>query len=174
VKNEHPIRSGAQKPDLLVDVDGVISLFGFAQDRRPDGRFHWVNGVLHYISAGAGERLRRLEAHFQLVWATGWEETANEYLPRLLELPGELPCLRFDEYPVFGQAHWKLSAIDAYAPPQQPLAWIDDSLTEDCREWAAARPGPTLLVQTKSERGIEEGHVAELIAWSHQLQKAGR
>jgi hypothetical protein len=165
VEKEHPIST----PLLLVDVDGVISLFGFAQDRRPDGQFHWVNGVLHFISAQAGARLRRLAERFELVWATGWEETANEYLPRLIGLPGELPCLHFDEYAVFGSAHWKLGAIDHFIGPERPTAWIDDSLTEDCHAWAEARTGPTLLVETASETGIEEGHVERLLAWAKQL-----
>jgi hypothetical protein len=165
VKNEHRI----SRPLLLVDVDGVISLFGFAQDRRPEGQFHWVNGVLHYISAQAGDCLRRLADSFDLVWATGWEETANEYLPRLIGLPNELPCLRFDEYAVFGSAHWKLGAIEAYTGPTRPTAWIDDSLTEACHTWASSRPGPTLLVETESDKGIEEEHVQQLLAWSHQL-----
>jgi len=169
VEREHSISKPLQKPILLVDVDGVISLFGFAQDRRPDGGFHWINGVLHYISSQAGGRLRRLGEHFELVWATGWEETANEYLPRLLGLPGELPCLRFDDYPVFGQAHWKLGAIDHFSGPHRPVAWIDDSLDEDCFNWAAARTGPTLLVQTESDKGIEDEHVVTLVAWAHQL-----
>jgi hypothetical protein len=161
---------GFPKPLLLVDVDGVISLFGFAQDRRPAGRFHWVNGVLHFISAGAGGNLLRLAERFELVWATGWEETANEYLPRLIGLPGELPCLHFDEYAVFGSAHWKLAAIEAYAGPTRPTAWIDDSLTEDCHTWAEGRSGPTLLVQTESAEGIQDSHVEELLAWANELQ----
>jgi len=159
----------SRDPILLVDVDGVISLFGFAQERPPAGTFHPVNGVFHLISAGAGERLRRLGERFQLVWATGWEETANEYLPRLLELPGELDCIHFDEFPEFGQAHWKLGAIDAYAPPLRPLAWIDDSLDETCHAWAATRQAPTLLIKTTPEAGILDKHVEQLLAWSQAL-----
>ena len=157
------------KPVLLVDVDGVISLFGFAQEDRPDGAFHWVNGVLHYLSQGAGERLLRLQERYELVWATGWEETANEYLPPLLGLPGELPCLSFDVMPRFGSCHWKVAAIDAYAGPDQPLAWIDDNHDDGCHTWAAQRPGPTLLVTTKSPVGIDDTHVTQLITWAESL-----
>ena len=42
------------KPLLLVDVDGVISLFGFDPARRPDGRFELVDGIAHFLSATAG------------------------------------------------------------------------------------------------------------------------
>ena len=68
------------------------------------------------------------------MWATGWEEKANEYLPLLLDLPDdELPVLTFDGRAVFGTAHWKLEAIDEYAG-DRPAAWIDDSLDERCTD----------------------------------------
>ena len=37
--------------------------------------------MVHCISLAAGERLRRLGEHYDLVWASGWEEKANYYLP---------------------------------------------------------------------------------------------
>ena len=37
-------------------------------------------------------------------------------------------------------AHWKLEAIDAYAGGR-PLAWIDDALNPACHEWAAGPCG---------------------------------
>jgi hypothetical protein len=158
------------RPVLLLDVDGVISLFGFAQDRRPAGSFHSINGTLHYISATAGRHLLRLAASYELVWATGWELTANEYLPYLLGLPEELPCLSFDDVPVFGEAHWKLSAIERFAGTERPLAWIDDSHDVSCRAWAEARPGPTLLVATVSAEGIGDQHVDRLLRWAQRLE----
>jgi hypothetical protein len=157
------------RPILFVDVDGVISLFGFDLDSQPDGRLHWINGVLHHISPLAGKLLLRLDDHFELVWATGWEETANEYLPHLLGLPSELPCLSFDEYPQFGTAHWKIAAIEDYAGAERPLAWIDDSLDESCRGWAEERLSPTMLVRTRSEEGMREEHAELLIGWAQDL-----
>ena len=150
-------------------MDGVISLFGFAQDRRPAGAFHSINGTPHYISAGAGTCLLRLRERFELVWATGWEQTANEYLPYLLGLPGELPCLSFDDFPVFGQAHWKLDAIDRFAGRERPLAWIDDCHDDGCQAWAETRPGPTLLVSTLAAEGIRDEHVERLLRWAGEL-----
>lgn len=152
-------------PILAVDVDGVISLFGFDETPAAEvGRFHLVDGMPHFISTGAGERLRRLIDHYNLVWATGWEEKANEYLPNILGLP-MLPVLTFGPDARFGTAHWKLGPIGDYAKGR-PLAWIDDSLSEECREWAADREEPTLLVPTESALGLEEGHVETLIRWA--------
>ena len=153
---------------LFVDVDGVISLFGFAPDGDFPGAAHSVDGILHCIATDCGERLRRLDEHFELVWATGWEEKANEYLPLILELPfKELPSLTFDGGAVFGSAHWKLSAIEEYSRGR-PAAWIDDNLDERCRAWAADRNAPTLLVQTEPSTGMSDEHVEQLLRWAKQ------
>ena len=158
---------GEDKPVLAVDVDGVISLFGFeGQPPRDAGRFHLIDGMPHVISAKAGSCMRRLveEDHYELVWATGWEDKANDYLPNLLGIP-ELPVLHFGRDARFGTAHWKLGPIGEYAAGR-PLAWIDDSLNDECRQWARDRSEPTLLVETESMLGIEDGHVEALIAWA--------
>ena len=155
----------ADKPILAVDVDGVISLFGFeGQPPREAGRFHLVDGMPHLISHTAGPLLQRLLPHYDLIWATGWEDKANDYLPNMLGLP-ELPVLHFGRDARFGTAHWKLGPIGEYGG-NRPLAWIDDSLDDECRQWSRDREAPTLLVETQSMFGIEEGHVEALIAWA--------
>lgn len=157
-------RDRQQPPVLAVDVDGVISLFGFTEPfEKPPGRYQLVDGIPHCISLEAGPRLMRLADRFELVWATGWEEKANEYLPSLLGLP-TLPTLRFGPDARFGTAHWKLGPIGEYARGR-PLAWIDDSFSHECFEWAAARPEPTLLVHTRPDTGILDAHVEALTAW---------
>lgn len=154
-----------QKPILAVDVDGVISLFGF---EGPPGeapcKFRLIDGMAHCISLEAGDRLRRLFPHFEPIWATGWEDRANEHLPMLLGIP-QLPTLHFGRDARFGSAHWKLGPIGEYAKGR-PLAWIDDSLEVECYEWADARVEPTLLVQTEPQIGLEEAHVDTLIKWA--------
>ena len=94
--------------------------------------------MAHCIPDEVGERLRRLAEHYEIVWATGWEERANDHLPEILGLPEELPFLTFDGSARFGSAHWKIEAIDDYAG-DRPLAWVDDCLDESCHDWAAAR-----------------------------------
>ena len=157
-----------EKPILFVDVDGVISLFGFSPARDLPGPFHWIDGVAHCIPEAAGERLIRLSERFELVWATGWEEKANEYLPFLLKLQGELPVLLFDGRAVFGTAHWKLDAITEYAG-ERPAAWIDDNLDDACKLWAAHREPPTLLVETEPAVGMTEEHVERLLDWADHV-----
>ncbi len=165
---------------LFLDVDGVISLFGFREGYglaegnapsagRPEGALHSVNGVLHYIRASAAEHLPALAGYFELVWATGWEETANDFLPYILGLPGPLHHLTFDGRAMSGNAHWKIEAIDEYTGPRA-AAWIDDNLGDDCYAWAESRDAPTLLIQTERHIGMTDEHSAELVAFATKLR----
>ena len=141
-------RKRCKRPFLFLDVDGVISLFGFPSREPPPGRFHWIDGVMHCIDETCGERVRALSERYEVIWATGWEEKANEYLPHLLSLPTrELPVLSFGGRARFGSAHWKVDVIDEYARGRA-AAWIDDFLDEECEAWARFRREPTLLVRT--------------------------
>jgi hypothetical protein len=159
-------RNTLGKPVLFVDVDGVLSVFGFPVDADLPGPFHWVDGIAHCIPGHVGPRLERLSEEFELVWATGWEEKANEYLPHILGLSvSELPVLTFDGRAVFGSSHWKLDAIDEYAG-DRPAAWIDDNLDETCERWAEEREAPTLLVRTDPPVGITDEQVERLLAWA--------
>ncbi|MBA2522248.1 MAG: hypothetical protein H0V25_02845 [Solirubrobacterales bacterium] len=158
-------RKQENRPVLAVDVDGVISLFGFEGPlENAPCKFQLIDGMAHCIALETGERLQRLLPHYELVWATGWEERANDYLLLMLGLPA-LPVLRFGRSARFGSAHWKLGPIGEYAAGR-PLAWIDDSLDESCREWADERPEPTLLVETESAVGLLDMHVQTLIDWA--------
>ena len=111
-----------------------------------------------------------LAERFELVWATGWEERANEHLPLILKLPfRHLPCLIFDGRAVFGSAHWKVEAIDEYAG-DRAAAWVDDNIDETCIEWAEGREAATLIVETSSSVGLTDEHVAQLLRWADELE----
>jgi hypothetical protein len=158
-----------EKPLLLIDVDGVISLFGFDPARPPLGRYEMVDGIAHLLSVTAGEHLRELSGEFELVWCTGWEEKANEYLPLALALPGPLPHIIFDPCERPASAHWKVAAIDSNIDSSRPLAWIDDAHDDRCVAWAHARAAPTLLVTTDPAVGLTPAHVAALKDWARGL-----
>jgi HAD domain in Swiss Army Knife RNA repair proteins len=164
------VTDATKRAILFVDVDGVISLFGFAPGAEQlPGPLHWIDGIAHFIPEDVGERLVRLAESFELVWATGWEERANEHLPFILGLPfRDLPYLTFDGRAVFGSAHWKLDAIAGYAA-ERPAAWIDDNIDEACRAWAEGRSAPTLIVETDPAVGLTDEHVEELLGWAAKL-----
>ena len=158
-------------PVLAIDIDGVISLFGFDQGEpglggmeNAPGEYHLIDGMLHCIALETGPRLNRLADSYELVWASGWEDRANDHLPGILGLP-ELPYLTFDGRARFGTAHWKLEALEEYAG-LRPLAWIDDSLDGSCYDWSEERVAPTLLVPTESDVGLLDVHVEVIEQWA--------
>jgi hypothetical protein len=167
----------------MVDIDGVLSLFGFPPDAPPEGCVHFVDGMPHFLSPAAAGHLLALVSLFELVWCSGWEERADEHLPHLLGLPRGLPHLSFERRAGASDAggagvmaaeskslhgHWKLDAIDAYAGAR-PLAWIDDCLDAACHAWAQMRAAPTLLVHTSAEQGLTGREVEQLREWARAL-----
>ncbi len=159
------------RPILLVDVDGVLALFNLA-GQPPAGVWHLIEGFPYYLSSETAALLHEAAEHFDLAWCTGWEDRANDYLPRLLGTPGPLPVVYFDRNPGRGNAHWKLAAIDAFSAAR-PVAWIDDALNDECHAWAGARTAagtPTLLVQTEPHIGLHRDHLTELIAFAAAVE----
>jgi hypothetical protein len=186
---------------LLVDVDGVLSLFGAARvpgvpqpagaraasgaagngdaplaaagaDHPVAGSFHSIDGILHFLSSTAASHLLSLWDLYEPVWASGWEEKANEYLPHLLGLPSALPYIRFsarENARRSPHAHWKLQSIAAYVG-ERPTAWIDDAHSPACHEWASARAAPTLLVSTAPEQGLTAKEAGLLVEWAGSLR----
>jgi len=147
-----------RKPLLFVDIDGVLSLFGFAHATDLDGIWTLVDGIPHFFSVAAAETLRALEPAFECVWASGWEEKANEYLPHVAQL-GPWPFLTLDGHAAGPgssvRAHWKLDAVERHAAGRR-LAWIDDAVNDAVRDWAASRPA-TLLIETDPAVGLSAG-----------------
>lgn len=164
----------AQRPLLMLDIDGVISLFGFEAHHPPAGCFHSIEGIPHYLSALAGPLLAKLSDSFELIWASGWGERANDHLPHLLSMPSPLPFLTFERSsgPRSSMlAHWKLDAVDAHAG-NRALAWVDDAFNEACASWAAKREAPTLLVATEPQTGLTMEHAERLLDWAGDCSEA--
>ena len=163
----------AQKPLLFVDVDGVISVYGFDQQNTTPGALgtmHNVDGILHHIGSGMAARLSALARSFEMVWATGWGHRANEHLVQILGMPGELEVVEFDVAPsTDGSGHWKLDALSRRAGVERPAAWIDDGHNDSCAQWAEARTAKTLLVTTDPFVGLTDAQVETLSSWALEL-----
>lgn len=155
-----PLQTRA-KPLLFVDIDGVLSLFGFRwTDVPPRCTWHQVDGIVHLLSHDGAEHLLGLAAHFEPVWCSGWKDRANEHLPHVLGV-GPYPHLVFGDSP----GHWKLAAVQAHAGGRS-LAWIDDDVNDAVRDWARGRSAPTLIVETEPVRGLTAALAARLRAWA--------
>ncbi|MGH2958380.1 MAG: HAD domain-containing protein [Solirubrobacterales bacterium] len=158
-----------EQPLLFIDVDGVLSTYGFAGEDADPRNLRNVDGILHHIRREMGPRILALLPHFESVWATGWGERANEHLVLMLGMPDELEVIEFAVAPsTDGSGHWKLDSLTERAGTR-PSAWIDDGHNEACERWAAERVEPTLLVSTDPYVGLTDEHVKELIAWSTSI-----
>ena len=150
------------KPLLLVDVDGVLN--PWAAKRCPDGfteHFFPPHEEPARLNPLHGVWLRRLGRVYDMAWATGWGDEANELLPPILGI-AEMPVVRFPAVP-FEPAE-KVPAVAAYSG-ERAVAWIDDALGQDAWLWYLERQFPTLLVPIDPAIGLTEDVVERLEEW---------
>jgi hypothetical protein len=155
------------KPLLFVDIDGVLSLFGFCSTAPPERcSWHQVDGMVHLLSHAAAEHLHTLSGAFELVWCSGWKDRANDHLPHVLGV-GPFEHLVFGDSP----GHWKLSAVRSRAG-DRALAWIDDDVNDAVRDWARTRSAPTLIVETDPATGLTAELAERVLDWAPSARSA--
>ncbi|WP_433474012.1 HAD domain-containing protein [Spirillospora sp. CA-142024] len=170
-------RPGSRKgrPLLYLDVDGVLNpeapLEGFAE--------HAIGRLTVRINPDHGTWLRDLSAHYDLVWATTWEEHANEYIAPLLDLP-PLPHVAISAYePQDGDPRTpllQLPRMRKWAPilrhaDGRPFAWVDDVIPLTVRRQALPYRRGLRLVRVRPEEGLTRRHVDGLRRWAGRLER---
>lgn len=146
-----------EKPLLLLDVDGVICPFGIF---IPKG-FEHDSFLDVFWSREMGKRINRLRKHFDIVWATLWEESANHFISPLLGLP-EFPYIVFDPKKLWpAHSTFKLGAVQDFVK-DRPFIWADDDLADDAFLWARERSIDTLLIRTLPNIGLGEEEFAQI------------
>ena len=170
--NGHTVHSRvADRPLLLLDIDGVISLFGFDRADPPPGVPALIEGVPHRLSpdaASARSAARRRRSSACGARAGRTAPTMN--LPHLRRrCPRGWPHIEFGQGVARDGRHWKLDAIDAFAGPER-ARWRGSTTvtTSACAHWLAdAPPGRRLLVAHRPARpGLLDEHVEQLEAWA--------
>jgi len=156
------------QPLLLIDVDGVLNPWGV--DECPAGFVEYAlfpeDDEPVRLAAVHGEWLAELTAAFDLVWASAWGFQAHELLGPILGLD-EFPFVPMPPIPF--PPDEKVPAIAAYVG-DRATAWIDDSLGDVARQWAAGRAAPTLLVHVDHAVGLARQHVDDLVTWARNLR----
>jgi hypothetical protein len=125
------------RPLLLVDIDGVLSVYDveacpegyeefqlFADDPEPS-----------LLCRAHARWLAELARAFDLVWASAWGLQANERLRPVLGLD-PLPFVPMPPIP-FDPTE-KVPAIEAYIG-DRPAASLDDLSGDEARQWAEPR-----------------------------------
>ncbi|MFP3906943.1 MAG: hypothetical protein ACLFRV_12240 [Acidimicrobiales bacterium] len=161
---------GTQRPVLLIDIDGVLNVYGV--DECPEGYSEFElfpdDDEPARLCTVHGDWLGELGEQFDLAWASAWGFDAHRLLGPILGL-SEFPFVPMPAAP-FPPAG-KVPAIAAYVG-ERPAAWLDDVVTPEARGWARARKAPTLLVEVDHRTGLERRHVEDILAWSQQLGRA--
>ncbi|WP_053756840.1 MULTISPECIES: hypothetical protein [Streptomyces] len=180
------------RPVLLVDVDGPLNPYAAKPYRRPEGYethrmmtprweaaerrrlAEWglpnrpVKPLRVWLNPNHGPALTALP--FDLVWATTWEEEADEFIAPVLGLP-TLPYIPWPSprpEPA-GGVFWKTPEIVAWAKCR-PFAWVDDEISEADHAWVQEHHhGPALLHRVDPRRGLEPDDFAALTAWAMRI-----
>jgi len=167
------------KPLLLVDVDGVLNVFGFGIEGYPSGainpapEFEKVFAAQGYTISfplGLTGRMAKLNEAFECVWATIWEDQANKLIAPELGVGYEWPVIKFQGWG--RQYTWKLPDVREWCEENargRRVAWVDDDLHSDAEEWAEERDRagePTVLVSTNYQKGLTDRLTLELLEWA--------
>ena len=182
------------RPLLLIDVDGPLNPYAAKAHRRPAGyqtyRFttpRWeaaqrcrlsawgmpnkrVKPLRVWLNAEHGTALAALP--FELVWATTWEQEANDYIAPVLGLPS-LPYIAWPEPrpEPGGGVFWKTPEIVAWAKGRS-FAWIDDEITDADHAWVRAHhDGRALLHRIDPRLGLTIDDIAALGHWAEDLSQ---
>ncbi|MGK5557340.1 HAD domain-containing protein, partial [Actinomadura kijaniata] len=157
------------RPLLYLDVDGVLN----PEHPAPGLTEHTVGALTIRVHPAHAAWLAELAPHYDLTWATTWEEHANEHIAPLLGLP-PLPYVAFREY--------ETRPDDPYCPPLRipqmykwvPIlrhangrrfAWVDDVIPFRARRQALPHRSIRLL-RTDPATGLTRRHVNRLLHWA--------
>lgn len=159
-------------PLLFLDVDGPLLPFGGA-DPAP-ATADAGNPLLSRLDPGLGPRLLSLGC--EPVWATTWQDEANEVIAPRLGLPA-LPVVRWPEdtgTPGTPRGlHWKTAGLVDWAGGR-PFLWVDDEIGPVDRWWVEGRhPAPALLRRVDPHRGLTDDDFAALTGFVAGLRPGG-
>jgi hypothetical protein len=175
-------------PLLLLDVDGPLNPWKAKPHLRPAGyetfRFPVAScyprkPLRVWLRRDVGARLRELaDAYgFELVWATSWQDEANEFIAPAIGLPA-LPVIALPgrDRRDWHRTTWKWDAVAEFAA-DRPLAWVDDEFHDSwnikrIEPFTAARTAPTALCNIDPRVGLDEPDFTALALFGSICQEA--
>jgi HAD domain in Swiss Army Knife RNA repair proteins len=158
-------------PLILLDVDGVLNPLqrspGYQRYRAtPNGTmFRLLLNPRHGpLLTGLAEATGA-----ELVWASYWTDSANEWIGPRVGLPilRAIPIPPRDPRYSFGG--WKARHVAEWVG-ERPFVWLEDE--PDVTDVLASGPalGPHLIVPVDPEGGLTDLHVEQARSWLEQLE----
>jgi len=159
-----PLDLSAERPILLLDIDGVINVFQCATARETQ--------IVPYLPAlkllpGLADWLAQLDRAYMLVWCSHWGELVNIDAATAWGL-GPRPLIEPtpEEAPLRA---WKAHAIRRiFADWPHAIVWVEDGFLPEARAWAAERLalGRRTWLLDVSETGLTEEITQYLLEWA--------
>jgi hypothetical protein len=158
------------RPLLLLDVDGVLNPMG--RPAPPDYRSHrcTIDGEVYTVQLNPahGRLLLDLAASTgaELVWATTWEQHANDWIAPRIGLPA-LPVIAMSPHVTCEHGEmFKTPHVAAYVG-RRPFVWFDDQVWAEDEDYLRVHQGldDFLLVQVDPVRGLTSRHLGMAHEW---------
>lgn len=152
---------------VLLDVDGVVNPLS-----RPG-----AVATRMRLDGAVGERIRRLAAAGEVVWASTWDAGTLAAITSTFGLPAFRAAAAEDR--LLRPVSPNLPAVAAWLTVHQPpggwrgVAWIDDELEGDAREWAREQPYLVQLIRPDPVQGLQDVHVDRVVDFLTALPRLG-
>jgi hypothetical protein len=169
--------SSADRPLLLVDIDGVLNAFD-AHRLTEDHRRTVVGGYLVTLDRRHPAWFDELAQYADICWATMWQAMAGPVFGRAAGLGTDWPYLDFDSAWTrssrrrtgVGVGGYKWPLIEPLGDSDRPLLWIDDDMTDDQLRWSRARNAagkPTMFVRPDPADGFTYDQYQQVLTFLH-------
>jgi hypothetical protein len=116
-----------------------------------------------------------MELGCEIIWATAWEDEANDWIGPHIGLP-KLPHIDWIDKNHWNieKLHWKTKRIVQWMAenrPGIPFIWIDDEVTRRDRDWIEEFcPEGSGILLISPKYGLEEGHFERIEEWKAECQ----
>jgi hypothetical protein len=116
-----------------------------------------------------------METGCEIIWATAWEDEANDWIGPHIGLP-KLPHIDWIDKNHWNieKLHWKTKRIVQWMAenrPGIPFIWIDDEVTRRDRDWIEEFcPEGSGILLISPKYGLEEGHFERIEEWKAECQ----